>query len=65
MEGERESKTASVVYISCSDTITTQILNLSQLSGLVNMWNCTKDHGFRAVWDFDSVKQVLMVPGQF
>jgi len=52
MGRERASKTASFTYISYCDTITTQILNWSQSSESVKMWNQPMNRGLDAVHFF-------------
>jgi len=45
--------------------ITTQILRWSQNVKFAKTWNRPNNRGFGAVWIFDGVQPVAMVPVQF
>jgi len=65
IEAERACRTASFTYISCCDTIRTQILNWSESSELAKLWNQPKNCVFGAVQFLDGVKPVATVPVRF
>jgi len=63
--GERLSKTASFMYISYCDMITTQRLNWSQSSEWAKKWNWPKCSGFSAVQYLNMVEPVVIFPVRF